>query len=59
MMAPDPSVFAIDDDHSSALFFRSRLFPALDDYHIKPHAPNQTMPREVGAKSRRVVDRRA
>jgi CheY-like chemotaxis protein len=23
-------------------FFRSSLFPALGDYHIKPHAPNQT-----------------
>jgi len=34
MMAPDPSVFVIDDDHSSALLFRSSLFPALADYHI-------------------------
>jgi hypothetical protein len=40
-------------------FFRSSLFPALGDYHIKPHAPSQSMPREVAAKSRRAVDHKA
>jgi hypothetical protein len=40
-------------------FFRSSLFPVLADYHINRMRPNQTMPREVGAKSRRIVDRRA
>src|SRR4029077_15795180 len=41
MMAPDPSEFVTNDDHSSALLFRSRLFPAFGDYQIKPHAPSQ------------------
>jgi len=37
-------------------FFRSSLFPALADYHINRMRPNQTMPREVGAKSWPAVD---
>ena len=39
-------------------FFRSSLFPALADYHVNRMRPNQTMSHEVGARSRRVVDRR-
>jgi hypothetical protein len=59
MMAPDPSEFVTNDDHSSALLFRSRLFPAFGDYQIKPHAPSQPLPREVGVKSRPAVDHKA
>jgi hypothetical protein len=56
MMAPDPSVFVINDDHSSALLFQKQPVSSIRRLHIKPHAPSQTMPREVAAKSRRAVD---
>ena len=59
MMAPDPSVFVIDDDHSSALLFQKQPVSSIGRLPYQPHAPNQTMPREVGAKSWRAVDRRA
>jgi len=59
MMASDPSVSRSTMTIPAHSFFRSSLFPALADYHINRMRPNQTMPREVGAKSRRVVDRSA
>jgi hypothetical protein len=45
MMASDPSVFVINDDHS-----RSSLFPALGNYHINRMRLTRRSC-EVGAKS--------
>jgi hypothetical protein len=59
MMAPDPSVFVIDDDHSSALPFQKQPVSSIGRLPLQPHVPNQMMPGEVSPKSRRAVDRRA
>jgi hypothetical protein len=56
MMAPDPSEFVTNDDHSSALLFQKQPVSSIGDYHIKPHAPSQPLPREVGVKSPPAVD---
>jgi hypothetical protein len=57
MMAADPSVFVIEGDHFQRTpFSEVACFQHWPTTTSTACGPNQTMPREVGAKSRRAVD---